>query len=114
MSGWHLLNVRLEIESTRQQPRPMSEPFRLRTKIRRHLPWFLIDRGLCAKGKDCEESGGSHEWYNQDDDNSACYHCSAVRPGQLWDSSEASSDGPGAGPASPTKLEAEQDEAFKP
>ena len=60
------------------------EPYRLRTVVRRHLPWFLIDMGIAAKGKDCEAMGGRHEWYNQDNKSSACYHCEIVRSGQLW------------------------------
>jgi hypothetical protein len=45
---------------------------------------FLIDLGVAAKGKDCEAAGGQHEWYNEDNKNSACYHCEVVGPGQLW------------------------------
>jgi hypothetical protein len=60
-------------------------PFRWRTSVRRYLPWFLIDLGVAAKGTDCQASGGDHEWYNQDDSNSACYHCEVVRLGQLWE-----------------------------
>ena len=45
---------------------------------------FVIDLGVAAKAKDCEAAGGHHEWYNQDDENSACYHCEVVRAGQLW------------------------------
>lgn len=59
-------------------------PFRWRTRIRRHLPWFLIDLGLADKGDDCEARGGDHEWYKADDSISACYHCKVERPGQLW------------------------------
>jgi hypothetical protein len=46
--------------------------FRWRTRIRRHLPWFLVDRGLSGKGTtDC----GDHEWYNADGTVERCYHC---------------------------------------
>jgi hypothetical protein len=46
--------------------------FRWRTKIRRHLPWFLIRRGLAGKGTtDC----GDHEWYKADGVIEHCYHC---------------------------------------
>jgi hypothetical protein len=46
--------------------------FRWRTKIRRNLPWFLVDIGLAGKGtKDC----GDHEWYNADGVVEHCYHC---------------------------------------
>lgn len=60
-------------------------PYRWRTAVRRHLPWFLIDLGVASKGRDCEASGGSHAWYNQDDVTSACYHCRVVRAGRLWE-----------------------------
>jgi hypothetical protein len=66
-----------------------SDPFRWRTRLRRHLPWFLIDLGLADKGDDCEAHGGAHEWYNADDVMSACYHCKIERPGQLWKPAEA-------------------------
>lgn len=59
-------------------------PYAWRTLLRRHLPWFLIDLGLANKGKDCEALGAEHDWYNQDGEHSACYHCYVVRPGQLW------------------------------
>jgi len=62
----------------------MNKPYRLRSKIRRNLPWFLINLGLARKGKDCEEAGGTHEWYNVDDKASGCYHCEVVRKGRLW------------------------------
>jgi len=60
-------------------------PYRWRTAVRRHLPWFLIDLGFADKGPDCERVGGTHAWYNHDDANSACYHCKVVRPGRLWE-----------------------------
>ena len=59
-------------------------PYRLRTKIRQHLPWFLIDLGIARKGKDCIAAGGDHDWYNHDEMSSACYHCVVVSPGRLW------------------------------
>jgi len=46
------------------------------------LPWAFIH--LVPKGKDCEISGGEHDWYNKDDVHSACYHCQVVRKGKLW------------------------------
>lgn len=55
-----------------------------RTWLRKRLPWFLINLGLAAKGKDCESAGSSHHWYNLDGITSACYHCHVVRSGQLW------------------------------
>lgn len=68
----------------------MKTPFRLRSAIRKRLPWFLIDLGICGKGDDCEKHGGSHEWYNQDNVHSACYHCCVVRSGLV--PSKAASD----------------------
>jgi hypothetical protein len=69
-----------------------SYPFRWRTRLRRHLPWFLIDLGLADKGDNCEAHGGVHEWYNPDDVVSACYHCRIERPGQLWKTGEPVGD----------------------
>lgn len=63
----------------------MSEPYRLRTSIRKNLPWFLVNLGICPKGFDCEKAGGAHEWYNKDGVYSACYHCQIVREGRLWE-----------------------------
>ena len=46
--------------------------YRWRTRVRRYLPWFLINLGVAAKGKyDC----GSHDYYNAADDIDRCYHC---------------------------------------
>jgi len=59
-------------------------PFAWRTRLRRHLPWFLINLGIASKGDDCEAVGASHHWYNIDDVSSGCYHCRVERPGQLW------------------------------
>ena len=61
-----------------------GHPYRWRTWLRGRLPWTLINLGLAAKGADCERVGGAHHWYNADDRNSGCYHCTVVRPGQLW------------------------------
>ncbi len=46
--------------------------YRWRTKFRSKLPWFLIDRGIAAKGR---EDCGSHEWYREDASVWRCYHC---------------------------------------
>ena len=62
----------------------MKKPFRFGTKIRRILPWFLIDLGVASKGDDCEKNGGAHEWYNINGSNSDCYHCKVVKLGQHW------------------------------
>jgi len=64
-------------------------PYRWRTAVRRHLPWFLIDFGVAGKGPDCEAAGGSHSWYNMDDKSSGCYHCKVVRAGRLWEQADA-------------------------
>jgi len=46
--------------------------YRWRTALRRRLPWFVVNRGVAAKGRgDC----GAHEWYKQDDGEDRCYHC---------------------------------------
>jgi hypothetical protein len=46
--------------------------YRWRTALRSKLPWILVNRGVAAKGrKDC----GEHEWYNHDDAEDHCYHC---------------------------------------
>lgn len=78
----------------------MSDPYRLRTKIRSYLPWFLIDLGVCCKGDNCEKAGGFHIWYNKDGLQSACYHCKVIREGQLWDCSRSGTVDANAGPPS--------------
>lgn len=59
-----------------------KQPYRWRTNLRILLPrpfaWVL------DKGKDCEEAGGTHDWYNIDNEYSGCYHCQEEREGQLW------------------------------
>ena len=60
------------------------EPYRRRTWVRQRLPFWAIDLGLAGKGADCEASGGRHEWYNQDGENAACYHCRTTARGKLW------------------------------
>ena len=51
----------------------MSRPrYRLRTRVRGLLPWYLVDRGWAAKGSsDC----GRHDWYRHDATTERCYHC---------------------------------------
>lgn len=61
-----------------------DHPYRWRTWLRASLPWFLINRGVAAKGEDCEKVGAKHWWYKSDDLHSACYHCNVVREGELW------------------------------
>ncbi|WP_034088023.1 hypothetical protein [Streptacidiphilus albus] len=48
--------------------------YRWRSRIRVHLPWFILNLEVAAKGKrDC----GAHEWYNHDNVVAHCYHCRA-------------------------------------
>ena len=61
-----------------------GHPYALRTWLRSHLPWFVINLGIAAKAEDCERVGGRHYWYNIDDKNSGCYHCRDTKSGQLW------------------------------
>jgi hypothetical protein len=50
----------------------MRPKYRLRLRVRRHLPWVLINLGIAAKGKaDC----GDHSWYNADNVVERCHHC---------------------------------------
>jgi hypothetical protein len=45
--------------------------FRLRTRLRRRPPAFLVDLGVAAEGKsDC----GNHDWYKYTDEEEHCYH----------------------------------------
>ena len=60
-------------------------PYAWRTALRKRLPWFVIDLGIAAKGEDCEKAGATHHWYKQDDQYSACYHCTVTKPGRLWE-----------------------------
>jgi len=71
------------IENT-EVPPAVGHPYAWRTKLRQRLPWFLIDLGIAAKGRNCEFVGAPHKWYNCDDSRSACYHCRVIRDGQLW------------------------------
>jgi len=66
-----------------------GHPYRWRTWIRTRLPWFLINLGVAAKGRDCETAGGEHHWYNRDGNTSGCYHCEVIRPGRLWERDDA-------------------------
>lgn len=64
-------------------------PYAWRTWLRQRLPWFLIDLGLAAKGRDCESVKAEHSWYNIDNLSSGCYHCEVRRKGRLWDGQHA-------------------------
>lgn len=68
-------------------PQYWGGPFRFRTFLRSHLPWFIIKTGILDGGDDCEAKGGTHEWYNVDNVKSACYHCSIEKTGKLWEQS---------------------------
>ena len=52
----------------------MRGKYRIRTWIRGHSPWVIAER--IEKGTDC----GAHEFYRQDDELDACYHCLVTRP----------------------------------
>jgi hypothetical protein len=69
-----------------------KHPYRWRTWIRAHLPWFLIDLGIARKGHDCEAVGGWHHWYHVDDSSSGCHHCEVVRPGRLWNDEDTTAE----------------------
>ncbi len=71
-----------------------GHPYAWRTWLRGRLPWFLIDLGFAGKGRNCDTVGAWHRWYNEDNINSACYHCRQIRPGRLW---EQPDDAPEAG-----------------
>jgi len=68
---------------------PKTSPYRWRTAVRRHLPWFLINLGIAEKGQDCEAAGGNHCWYNIDNKSSGCYHRNVIRDGRLWEHADA-------------------------
>ena len=61
-----------------QARRMRRHPYEWRTRFRGRLPWFLINLGLAAKGRDCEAVGAEHHWYNRDHKTSGCYHCEVV------------------------------------
>lgn len=61
-----------------------KHPYELRLKIREKLPWFLINMGIAAKGKDCEQVNAEHNWYNKGENISACYFCKIEKEGNLW------------------------------
>ena len=54
----------------------MNGKFRLRTRVRSKLPYFLLRVRIAAKpNKDC----GRHEWYKHAEDDYRCYHCEVGR-----------------------------------
>ena len=57
--------------------------YRVRTWLRKHLPHAFADR--IAKGPgDC----GNHEWYRQDAETDACYHCAVGRRSSVREGAE--------------------------
>lgn len=50
---------------------PMRGKYRMRTWLRRRLPWAVSAR--IPKGRDC----GAHAWYRSDETTWRCYHCEA-------------------------------------
>ncbi len=62
-----------------------EHPYAVRTWVRSRLPYWMVNLGLSAKKKDCSEIGAEHHWYNKGNESSACYHCSEVRLGRLWE-----------------------------
>jgi hypothetical protein len=62
-----------------------TNPYEWRRRLRRYLPWFLINLGVADKGKDCEAVGAKHLWYNHDDVSSGCYYCKVTKRGRLWE-----------------------------
>ena len=71
-----------------------NKAFRWRTRVRKFLPWFLINRGFAKKGKDCEASGSGHEWYRIDEEVLGCYHCEVKK---VKKRNQLNSDGERAG-----------------
>jgi len=55
-------------------------PYELRKQIRSILPWFLINMGIAAKGKDCEKVNAEHSFYNINGISNGCYYCDQEFP----------------------------------
>ena len=72
-------------EIKQKEMKKKSHPYELRLRIREKLPWFLIDLGFAAKGKNCETVGAKHRWYNKSNNLSACYYCKIIKEGKLWE-----------------------------
>jgi hypothetical protein len=47
-------------------------------------PKEYVERRYPSKPADCEAEGREHRYYNNGHGYSACYHCSVVKPGELW------------------------------
>jgi|GEM_PF-7016591 len=52
-----------------------KHPYELRKRIRVRLPWFLINMGIAAKGKDCKTVNAKHSFYKIDGTLNGCYYC---------------------------------------
>jgi len=61
-----------------------EHPYERRLRWRLRLPWFLINWGIAAKGKDCESINAKHKWYNLDNINSGCYYCQKTTKEIKW------------------------------
>jgi len=59
-----------------------GNPYNLRTWLRVIMPGPISQ--LIDKGIDCERHGGTHYWYNIEDEQSGCYHCNVVKEGKHW------------------------------
>ncbi len=60
----------------------MKDRYRWRTRLRRRMPWFMLDLGIAKKGKgDCL----AHDWYKASEQEDRCYHCQVGirRPSQF-------------------------------
>jgi hypothetical protein len=68
-----------ELHPWRTERWDAGHPYRYRVWVRRHLPWWLINRGVANKGRDCEAVGGWHRWYKSTEEIDRCYHCEATR-----------------------------------
>ena len=47
-------------------------------------PTEYLERRYPSKSADCEAEGREHRYYDKGNGYSACYHCSVVKPGELW------------------------------
>ncbi len=72
--AWALRFVCASTTLAQMDAGPSAGRYRLRTMLRGVLPYFLSDR-IPKGSRDC----GNHEWYRQDDNTDACYHCEVGR-----------------------------------